>query len=523
MEDYAYRDNEAQMGATALRLMETLSAYIGEASGRASKGIIVLATNPKATPNTSIAPLLNEKGYPNLTRSELLTRVGGNKVEVLNVGTGIGYLRYVKAREEDDFSATAQDILIYENLPARVPPVNGIITLEPQTPLSHINLLAKNRGTINLYVLDLKALPRAKELLNKLVRIECSDNRISLTEVDLKTAEAFWAERVVKVDIPQPAATSTSLIDLNVPNDDQGTHQIGAKAANYARIRQQFPEVVKLGFALPGYLYFDIVEYSEAPVLIGQLLKEKPTGDTLQAQLKAIRKAIREADVPTFIIEEVSQLIQNEYQGARIRLRSSTKCEDLPAFNGAGLYVSKGFNASDGPKVLEEKILKVYASMWSELAYKEREFYLVDHTKAFMAILINPAFSEEYANGVVLTMPEGEDYAIYINSQWGESSVTNPENGQLPETIVIPSAKNDRFEFRSKSTLHDVFLEQDLQELLPNLKQVTMDIHELLTRELEKDQEADYGVDLEFKIMKEGETFKLYIKQARLSRTILNE
>ena len=44
------------------------------------------------------------------------------------------------------------DIVILEAVPDDIPPVSGIVTAVPQTPLAHINLLAQSRGTPNAYV-----------------------------------------------------------------------------------------------------------------------------------------------------------------------------------------------------------------------------------------------------------------------------------------------------------------------------------------------------------------------------------
>ena len=523
--DYEYKDEVNSMEQTVIRLLKTVEAYIARQSRKKpSKGILVLATNPQSTPNTSIAPAVNAEGYPNMTHSALLSKIGGKKVEVLNEGKGIGYLRYIKSGEEDNYRPSAEDILIYESLPKRVPPVSGIITLEPQTPLSHINLLAKNRGTFNLYALDLNALPSIKTHLNQLVRIDCSEKEITLSTATENEAKKYWDSRMTKVEIPKPILSQEMIIPLEGKRADIHTQTIGAKAANYGLIRQHKPEYVKPGFGVPFTHYFEVIRSCGADTLIRNLSKmdREEAGTTLSL----IRKRIKGAQVNPELIAAIRKTQNESYGGARIRLRSSTNCEDLPEFNGAGLYTSKGFNAEDSDEKLAKKILQVYASLWSELAFDERAHYLIDHERAGMAILINPAFSDEFANGVALTLPEMDltKVGVFINSQMGENSVTNPKNGELPESIFFRAGRGDKYELRSRSNIQDVFTSEELRELLPELRKLTLFFHELFVNEDGQiEGEEAYGVDIEFKVMQEAGEFRLYVKQARLLRSVMPE
>ncbi|MDW7691945.1 PEP/pyruvate-binding domain-containing protein [Flammeovirgaceae bacterium SG7u.111] len=520
MEDYRYLDNPQQMQETCLRLLNTVAQYINQQAGGRSKGILILPTYEKATPNTSIAPAINQRGYPNLTLGQLASKAGGKKIEVLNAGTAFGYLRYV-SKNNTEFQPSPQDILIYEELPQRVPPVGGIITLQPQTPLSHINLLAKNRGTINLYVTDLKSLLHADELINKLVKIGCSERKVFISEASMEEAKAFWAKRVVKVAIPQPKLSVSSIVDLNMTNTQQGIPFVGAKAANYALIRQSLPAYVRQGYAIPFTHYFTTIKNCGADKLIQALASQKLQRNDRNAFLKKIRETILAASIDKSLLLEVNTLISQKFNNAKIRLRSSTNCEDLPEFNGAGLYESKGFKKADGDEVLERKILQVYASLWSPLAYEEREYYFIDHAKVGMAILINQAFPDEYANGVALSMVEKENISIYINSQFGENAVTNPENGQIPESIIFPNGLKDNYNVRTRSNIHDVFAQPFLKHHLSVLKKAALEIHYLLTQRAEKREDTSFGIDIEFKLMEEAGQHKLYIKQARLLQVIL--
>jgi len=68
--------------------------------------------------------------------------------EVYSEGITAGYLRFVRANEGLPMS-TPEQILVFERSRDLLPPAAGVITAVPQTPLAHINLLARNRGIPN--------------------------------------------------------------------------------------------------------------------------------------------------------------------------------------------------------------------------------------------------------------------------------------------------------------------------------------------------------------------------------------
>jgi hypothetical protein len=526
IEDYAYQDNAAQMTETTLRLLRTVTDYIRSATGTTTHGIIILATNLESQPNVNIAPALNQAGYPNRTVNQLLTLMGGKAAHVLNTGTGYGYLRYVPAGEETNFKATGKDIVVYARMPARVPPVNGIITLEPQTPLSHVNLLAKNRGTFNLYALDTASLPGLQAQLGKLVKMECTDQRITIRPATEQQAQSYWDAHRTQVVIPPAITSEVEILDLGKVDAQRLTaNLVGAKAANYGRLQRILPEYVKPGFAIPFFHYQTCMQQAGVDQMIAKLIQELPGLDAgaIENRLTEIRKTIQANRLAVSFLDAVQQVGRDHFPGKRIRLRSSTNCEDLPGFNGAGLYLSKGVDPGESNAKLEQKILEIFASLWTPTAFAERAYYGIDHSKAMMAILINEAYSAEYANGVVLTIPDKSGYAIAINTQWGDSAVTNPASGQVPEAILFKSSKSDAFTIESRSSIHDIFVQNNLDALLLELKRVTLKIHEALTATYPHDAKTAYGVDIEFKIVMEPHQFKLYIKQARPLGQVLPE
>ena len=71
--------------------------------------------------------------------------------QVLNVAKTLGRI-HVIPKLDDHVEIGSNEILVLDEVPIQLPPVAGIITSRPSTPLSHINLLAKGWGVPNAYI-----------------------------------------------------------------------------------------------------------------------------------------------------------------------------------------------------------------------------------------------------------------------------------------------------------------------------------------------------------------------------------
>jgi hypothetical protein len=69
----------------------------------------------------------------------------------LNLARGLGRIHIIDKLDEH-VEIGYNEILVLDEVPVTLPPVAGIITGRPSTPLSHINLLAKSWGVPNAYV-----------------------------------------------------------------------------------------------------------------------------------------------------------------------------------------------------------------------------------------------------------------------------------------------------------------------------------------------------------------------------------
>ncbi|MBN2361640.1 MAG: hypothetical protein JXR83_19460, partial [Deltaproteobacteria bacterium] len=73
-------------------------------------------------------------------------------VEVYNPGLAAGRVLVVRPGEAGIEESTPNTILVLGEVPDFLPPCAALITAVPQTPLAHINILARNRGIPNVYL-----------------------------------------------------------------------------------------------------------------------------------------------------------------------------------------------------------------------------------------------------------------------------------------------------------------------------------------------------------------------------------
>ena len=112
-----------------------------------------------------------------------------------------------------------------------------------------------------------------------------------------------------------------------------------------------------------------------------------------------------------------------EFGNRGVFARSSTNSEDLPNFNGAGIYTSMPNLKTD--EQLIEGIKTVWGSVWNFAAYEARERAGIDHTKVFMAVLVQEGINSESSGVMITTDPFNRDNnpvnrgSIYISAKRG--------------------------------------------------------------------------------------------------------
>lgn len=536
---YNYRDTHEELAQVVVTMRKMLSERLFASYGEPvlfvyDSDFVFQSTGTPRRPHINHLAEIRREGFDVITEGDMIRLAGGELVSVLNPGVAFGHLKLVAPGAAEE-RLTPRHIAVFQDTPDRVPPVAGIVTLEPQTPLSHINLLAKNRGTPNASTAHISLVPQMQELLGKLVRMEAkADGTIAFREASLEEATAFWESRQQQ-SLQVPAIAPLSHDPVEFATDDAAKtalSNIGSKASNYAAIQKLLgPTLVKPGFGLGFAHYKSIVAGAPAEGLIADLIARKDalTPEQVDERLVAIRTAIQTQTPASSLVATIAAVrsIAARLPGvARIRLRSSTNSEDLPVFNGAGLYLSNGFDVADSDAKLQKKILEVMSSLWLERAFWERELFGIDHAAVAMAVLVNPAFSDELANGVVVGQPDGGAFSSWVNAQKGEASVTNPENGEVPESfnVGLRGGALALTKLDSRSNLGTIFLDPSSSALVPSLTPQLRQLHDatkvlhdhFVGERIAAGDTQRYAIDLEYKLMNEGGTVRLYIKQSRL-------
>ena len=432
----------------------------------------------------------------------------------LNQAVSFGRLRML----ETDERPSPRDIVICKTLPNEMSRVAGVITGVRQTPLSHVNLRAVQDKIPNAFIAKAWENKEIAPLIGRYVYYEVNADGFEIREATFKEVETHFADlRPSKAQEPARDLSATKVLPLDGIGFADAA-RFGVKTANIATLRALgFPEgTVPNGVGVPLYFYDAFMKhngfYAEAEALLRDS-EFQDNYDTREAKLKGFRERIEKAEMPTWMMDALSQ-VQNSFpEGTSLRCRSSTNNEDLPDFSGAGLYDSYTHHPEEGH--LSKSIKQVFASLWNFRAFEAREFYRINHFATAMGVLVHPNFANELANGVAVT----DDVVYqtvgnyYLNTQVGEDLVTNPEQQSIPEEVLMDwwDSTNYRVVKTSNRTEDNKRILTDAY--LHELSRYLMVIHNKFSQLYgPAGQTADFAMEIEFKITNEG---KLSIKQAR--------
>lgn len=435
----------------------------------------------------------------------------------LNTKEGYGFFREMTNQNE---IPGIRDIVLYNSIPNSLPRVAGVITSVLQTPLSHANLRAIQDQIPNAFIRDPLAVDSIKRLLNKNIYFRAEPDRYVIREAT-QTEVDDWFESI------RPENTLTPPLNLDFQSI-RPLNEIsflmfdafGAKCANIATMRTfGFPEgVIPDGFGIPFYFYQEFMKANNLFEIVEEMLEDEDfLNDRIlrEEMLADFRKRIKKSEIPNWMNKALTRMQKSFPEGTSIRCRSSTNNEDLPGFNGAGLYDSKTQHPEEGH--ISKSVKQVYASLWNLRAFDERQFYRVDHFVTSMGVLCHPNYTEEKVNGVgVSADPVYNTYNsfYYLNSQIGEDLVTNPLAESTPEEILLDkssAASSDYILIRPSSLAEDNEL-----VLSENYRDKLRGYLTTLHREFETLYKAQgnetFAMEIEYKVTSADQ---LIIKQAR--------
>jgi hypothetical protein len=498
-----------------------------------------LAFHPTSEQLAAVAEELPER-IPVVTTDELYE---GIDYQPLSLGTAVGRLHFTTAAAIATEYLSYQDLVVLDEAPNDISVVQGIITQEFQTPLSHINVLSRNRHTPNMGLRGALASDELTALDGKLVKLEVGPSTWTIAEVSEAEAMAWWEAHAPTPIVLPPVDTSiTAIIDLDDVTPEPTTGETlrgnireavaayGGKSAQYSILRRTPDVPIKRAFGIPLHWYVKFMTDNGFFARIAAFENDPQfvtTPSVRDAALAQLRADIMAAPLDAGFLAALA-VKEAEWQAmgvTKLRFRSSSNSEDLDGFPCAGCYNSYSGVITDRPDV-EAAIKNVYADVWTFRGYEEREYYGVAHATVAMALLVHENFEDEEANGVAVTAnpfdPTGNDPAQYINVQLGGGAeVVSPPPGVYSDQILYYfGLPNQPVAYLSHSNLtapgQNVLTTTQLHEL-----GVALDaIHTRFSRAYgpASGNNGWYAMDVEFKFDDQatpGQAPTLYVKQAR--------
>jgi len=435
---------------------ETIRAGLGESIARELRFIV------RSAEQEALAQRMERERLPywdRIYRYRDLIAPGAR--EVYSDGLTAGTVRVVRAGDRFD-DTTPEDILLFENTPDILPPAAGVITAAPQTPLAHINLLARNRGIPNAHWAGVLEDPEINQLARgwaRVVYLAESPSRVvvsAITEAQYGRYRTL-SERPARVITSPPVTSLAYVVDLaSRPLSERASlvPTLGGKSTGMmallhdaAIVRPDRPHGISIrayvehlaplrarieaalrepGFEQDARVRHVLLEGVEAfrarnpqpadTAFADAYLRDHAAGTTAGdlARNGGVRGLVERTPIAPATLEAITAALRAAYadlavtQG--IRFRSSSNVEDIEGFNGAGLYESfTGFldaaaqpRASDRARTAERAILQVWGSFWGFEAFEERRVERIDHLSASMGVLVHPRFDDnlERATGV---------------------------------------------------------------------------------------------------------------------------
>ena len=456
----------------------------------------------------------------------------GLTYQPLNPAVGFGTLEFVGAHDLETAELGPNVIVVTDDVPNGTAFMGGLITEAFQTPLAHVNVLARGRGTPNMALRFARQDPRLKDLFGKLVRLEVRSSDFSIREASAAEADEYWQARTPKGDklVPVRDLSVRGVVPLDSV-DYSIIASVGSKAAGIAELYRvnevglycpslALPLFVPpKAFAIPFAHYLDHFLASGAALLLVELEQDPEFRADPAAHadgLARLRDLILKHPVDPELLAEVTSALQERFGDLKVRFRSSSNTEDLTTFNGAGLHTSTSADIEGSSSSVEDALRLVWSSLWNTRAYDERAFGNVYQPQAAMAILVHQAWKEA-AQGVGISrnaLHATRDSQYYINAQIGEASVTNPAPGVTSDELVYtPPPRRPKADYQARSSLSrgsDVLTFPEIQNLGCALESIHSHFRPLLDPE---QSNRLYAMQIEWKLI--GPERRLLVKQAR--------
>jgi hypothetical protein len=384
-------------------------------------------------------PLLDEQALLALQRYQPIQQ-----------GSAVGRLRLLRA-PLDPAGIEPQDIIVTDDVPADLPPAAGLVTERLQAPLSHVAVLSANRGAPDMALRGALTDASFKQLEDQWVTLTVAPNGFTLAPAPRPGTRAAVATRQA---LPASDLERAKLVDLcKLRRAD--SRFAGAKAANLGDACSFLGAVVPAGFVVPFAYYAQHLRTHGLELGVHSVSAAEPADPG--AALSALRAQIANAAVDSSLVSALQQRIRELAPQGNVRLRSSTNAEDLPGFNGAGLYDSEIVSSAASREELAQALARVWASVWNLRAFQERARHGIPHDQVAMAVLVQRSIDGAAANGVAISQNPFDPRrpAVFVNAQSHGASVTGARGDEMPEQWLartyLPVREPQRLSVRSQA------------------------------------------------------------------------
>lgn len=383
----------------------------------------------------------------------------GIDYQPLVLSEGIGRLRFQTIATIDEAAVSYTDIIVVDSAPNDIPVVEGLISQDFQTPLSHVNVLSANRKTPNMGLRGAMTNEKLRALEGKLTRLTVGATTWGAKEVTEAEAEEFWdAHKPTPVTLPTAETSSSGLKDIEdvtpEPADGESLRDnikkavltYGGKAAHYSVLARTKGVPIYKAFAIPVHWYFEFMDRNGIFDRLDALVADASFQSDSQVrfdELADLQERIMAGTVSPELTDALMAKFSSEYPNHVIRFRTSTNSEDLDGFPCAGCYDSEKGDPAKGVDDVANAIKFTYSTVWKFRTFEERAYYGVAHESVGMALLVHENFPDEFekANGVAITAnpfdESGREPALYINVQYGgKVEVVAPPAGTTSDQIL---------------------------------------------------------------------------------------
>jgi len=397
-----------------------------------------LPFRPDSPMQQKIAGDVTKAGLKTITNDEIYKSA---TFQAFTKGRAVGKLHVVPiGTPYENLTFSRHDIALLQESYPDITPVAGILATTFSTPLSHVNLRANAWKIPNAG--DKKAREKFGKLDGKVVYYEVTDTGATLREAtaaEIKELEGRIIEAKT-VNLPRADIDNPSFAMLTRQRAKDATIY-GTKSANLGEIVTANIAGVRVpaGFGVPFFYYVQHLRQNGLDTKASALLADKRfkvDAAWRKAAFDDLRKAIVAAPIDQPSLDAIYKRVRLKLGGKGVFVRSSTNAEDLPGFNGAGLYDTVP-NVL-GKKALGEALKTVWASVWTLRAVDEREAFGIDHKQVFGGVLIQIGVNATAA-GVLVTKnlyDTTDDKSFTINAKFG-LGMRVVEGQKVPEQIIF--------------------------------------------------------------------------------------